>query len=78
MAQSKHKQLREMISFLESEFASHGISMYKMRGTRDGHIIISFIDHQGKDRSLTVAGSSDNKARLRNRSILRQMLEGRS
>jgi len=76
--QSKHKQMREMIAFLEGEFKSHKIKEYVMRPTNNGHIIISFNDHSHQPRALTIAGSSDHKARLRNRSILRQMLEGRS
>ena len=76
--QSKHKQIREMLAFLEGEFRSHKIKEYVMRPTPNGHIIISFNDHNHKPRALTIAGSSDNKARLRNRSILRQMLEGRT
>ena len=77
MAQSKHKQLREMMTFLEGEFRLHKITGYVMRPTANGHILIGF-SHQGKHHSLTIAGSSDHKARLRNRSILRQMLEGRT
>lgn len=74
---SKFKERREQLAIMEAELRSHGINQWTVRTTTGGHIIISFLDLQGNVKSLTVGGSSDSKARLRNRSILRQMLEGR-
>jgi hypothetical protein len=74
---SKFKERREQLAIMEAELRAHGITQWHERPTNSGHVIISFLDHQGEVRSLTVGGSSDHKARLRNRSILRQMLEGR-
>jgi hypothetical protein len=74
---SKYKERREQLDIMARELRAHGIEQWTERATNNGHVIISFLDKAGEVRSLTVGGSSDHKARLRNRSILRQMLEGR-
>jgi len=74
---SKHKERREQVTMMGDELRAHGIHHWTVRPTSGGHVIISFLDHNDNVKSLTVGGSSDHKARLRNRSILRQMLEGR-
>ena len=74
---SKFKERREQLEIMHRELRAHGIEQWHERPTNSGHVIISFLDKNGEVRSLTVGGSTDHKARLRNRSILRQMLEGR-
>lgn len=74
---SKYKERREQLSILHEELRAHGIKFWTERPTTNGHIIISFEKPDGTMGSLTVGGSGDAKARLRNRSILRQQLEGR-
>jgi hypothetical protein len=74
---SKFKERREQLEIMHQELRSHGIEHWTERPINTGHVLISFLDKDGNVRSLTIGGSSDRKARLRNRSILRQMLEGR-
>ena len=75
MSHSKH--LREMEKYIGAELAKYGIKRYSARYTNNGHVIIGFEDKQQQLRSLTISGSTDHMARLRNRSLLRQMMEGR-
>lgn len=74
---SKYKERREQLTLMYEELRAHGIEFWTERPTNNGHVIISFEKPDGSMGSLTVGGSGDAKARLRNRSILRQMLEGR-
>jgi hypothetical protein len=74
---SKYKERREQLDLMHKELLAHGIKYWVERETNNGHVIITFEKPDGGYGSLTVGGSGDAKARLRNRSILRQMLEGR-
>lgn len=74
MSHAKH--LKEMERFITAELQRYGVRDFTSRPTTNGHRIISF-EHDGQIKSLTISGSTDHMARLRNRSILRQMLEGR-
>lgn len=73
---SKQKRLQEQIRFMENELDKYGIKNYETRKVKTGHVIISF-EVNGQPRSVTVGASTDYMARLRNRTILRGILEGR-
>lgn len=73
---SKKKDLKEQLQFLEPEFAKHGVTYEIRRVDSATHRILSFVVN-GVPKALTVAGSTDRMARLRNRTILRALLEGR-
>lgn len=74
--ESKRKLIKEQLKFLERDLRSHGVMEYRTRPVNTGHVMVEFLI-DGIPRALTIAGSPDRMARIRNRSILRQMLEGR-
>jgi hypothetical protein len=76
MGESKTKLLKEQLAFLDVEFHKHGVK-YEKRKAYTGHLILSFVVN-GVAKSLTIGGSIDRNARLRNRTMLRGMLEGRA
>ena len=73
--ESKAKLIKEQLAFLGVEFDKAGIT-YEARKVNTGHVILSFTVN-GIPRALTIAGSVDRNARLRNRTMLRGILEGR-
>ena len=70
--ESKAKLIKEQLAFLGVEFDKAGIT-YEARKVNTGHVILSFTVN-GKPKSLTIGGSLDRNARLRNRTYLRNML----
>jgi hypothetical protein len=74
--ESKKKLIKEQLAFLEHDLRKHGITEYDTRMANTGHMIVSFLVN-GIPRALTIAGSVDRNARLRNRTMLRGILEGR-
>jgi hypothetical protein len=72
--ESKAKLLKEQLAFLGLEFDRAGVT-YEARKVNTGHMILSFVV-DGKPKSLTIGGSMDRNARLRNRTYLRNMLRG--
>lgn len=76
MAVHSKKSKQEQIDFVARVLGEYGIKKYEVGSTKSNHIQISF-DFNGQRRTVVIAASGDHRARLRNRSIVRGILEGR-
>lgn len=70
------KSKQEQIDFVARVLKDYGIEDYEVGSTKANHIQIIF-DYNGQRRTVVIAASGDHRARLRNRSIVRGILEGR-
>lgn len=73
---SKTKLIKEQLQMVENELAKYGIYDYVEKQTAGKHVMVNF-EVNGQKRSITIAGSPDDMAIIRNRSILRGILAGR-